>query len=78
MLGRAIARGWDAAVSAATARDREALEAVQALASQLEERAGGGEREEAHRLTAYCSACLDDLRAGIWHDSFLWRLFSRP
>lgn len=76
-LGRALGRSWDAALIAVNARDVQALEAVRALALQIEEQAGGGKDEEAHRLAAYCSACIDDLRAGVRHDSFLGGMLRR-
>ncbi len=77
MLGRALGKAWNAAFAAEYARNAEALEEIKALAAQLEERAAGGEREEARRLAVYCAACSEDIRAGVPHDSALGRLFRR-
>ena len=77
MTDRALRKAWEAAFAADYARNVETLEEVRALASQLEERATGDEREEAHSLGVYCAACSDDIREGIPHDSALGRLFRR-
>ncbi|HVN62245.1 MAG TPA: hypothetical protein VMT59_13350 [Gaiellaceae bacterium] len=75
--GWAHRKAWDAAIAAEDARDAETLDEVRALASQIEERAEGSTREEAHRLGVYCEACSADIRAGVPHDSTLSRLFRR-
>jgi hypothetical protein len=77
MLGRALRRAWEAAFAAEYARNADTLEEIRALASQIEERAAGGERDEAHRLAVFCAACSEDIRAGVPHDSALGRLFRR-
>ncbi len=77
VLGRALRLAWEAAFAAERERNAELLEEIQALASQIEEQLTGGEREEAHRLAVYCAACIDDIRAGVPHDSALGRLFRR-
>jgi len=76
-IGDAHRKAWDAAFAAENARDADALDEIRSLALQIEERAEGSTREEAHRLAVYCSACSDDIRAGIPHDSTMSRLFRR-
>ncbi len=76
-LGWALRKAWEAAFAAEDARDADALQEIRALAAQLEERTAGGDREEAHRLIVYSTACGEDIRAGIPHDSTLARLFRR-
>ena len=69
-FGRALGHAWDAAADAATTGDEETLEAIEALAAQIE-------GKDARRLAAYCSACISDLRAGITYESPLRKLFKR-
>jgi hypothetical protein len=73
-LGRALGHAWDAAAGAATTGDEEPLQAVEALAREIE---ALGKQKDAHRLAEYCAACLADLRAGITYQSPLSRLFRK-
>ena len=77
MPGRAVRLAWDAAFAADYARNAESLDEIQALASEIEERTEGGDKEEARRLAVFCAACSEDIRKGVPHDSALGRLFRR-
>jgi hypothetical protein len=76
-VGDAHRLAWEAAFAAENARDADELDEIRSLALQIEEQADGSTREVAHRLGVYCSACADDIRAGIPHDSTMSRLFRR-
>ncbi len=68
--GRALGHAWDAAARAATNDDQETLQAVEALAGEIDD-------DDARRLVAYCAACIADLRAGIQYESPMRKLFKR-
>jgi hypothetical protein len=75
--GPALGHAWDAAARAVTGHDLDGLEEVRALASEVEARSHGRDRDDAQRLVVYCRACRDDLAAGVPPDSYLWRLLGK-
>jgi hypothetical protein len=76
-LKRASQEAWAAAATAASIGGEEVLQALQAVALELEEKTSGREREEAGRLRLYLLNSLDDARRGTRPGSAFERLLGR-
>jgi hypothetical protein len=75
-LKRAGQDAWAAAAIAASIEDEEMLHALMDVASALERKASGREREEAERLRLYLTQCLTDARNGTRQASMVERLIN--
>jgi hypothetical protein len=76
-VGKATGVVWRAASSAAQAGDAETLATLVDVVAEIEQRAGGRDRDEAAQLHVYVEACLDDARKGKRPPSAWERLLGR-
>jgi hypothetical protein len=76
-LRAAAHHGWAAAIAAARVRNVDALEAVNELAKELRDQAGGRVESDAQAIAAYCSAAIAQARSGLHDRSPIGKLLMR-
>jgi hypothetical protein len=76
-VGKATGAAWRSASSAAQTGDADSLASLVDFVATLEERATGGQRDEAAQLRVYVEACLEDARSAKRPPSAFERLLGR-